>query len=113
MWANFMTLEYVNYIWWGFEQSKNIHVLFIHLGCDIWKLGWSYTPDTVKRNHCSSHQCSHETLFIWCYSLKRLFIAALSLKTPTLFTILLLFVWELSIICTSVTFVKFFSTLPC
>ena len=34
-----MTLEYVNYILWASEQSKNILLLFIHLKLTLGNLG--------------------------------------------------------------------------
>jgi hypothetical protein len=37
----------------GLEQSKDIHLLFVHSSW-TWKLGWSYTLGTMRQYHCSS-----------------------------------------------------------
>ena len=40
------------------EQTGNIHLLlFIHSRW-TWKLGWSYTPNVMRKNYCSSHDFS-------------------------------------------------------
>lgn len=39
MWIGYITSEYVNYILWALEQSKNILLLLIHSGW-TWKFGF-------------------------------------------------------------------------
>jgi hypothetical protein len=67
---------------------------YSYIQADTWTFGWSYTPNTIHMNHCSSQY----------HSLKILFIATLSWKIPTLFTIFLL-----SIIQTKCWFLPVFS----
>ena|ERR1700738_3213270 len=56
MWVGSMILEYVNYILWG-PQTK------YYIQAYTWKIGWSYIPGTIHRNHCSSQHYSHEIFF--------------------------------------------------
>jgi hypothetical protein len=61
MWVSSMTLEDANYIFCGAPKpSKNIRLLFIHVGwfqANTWKFGWSRTPSIIHMYHCST----------WCY----------------------------------------------
>ena len=51
MWVGSMTLEYVKYIMWALEQSKNIHLLFVHSGRHLNFLvklySWDYSQKSL------------------------------------------------------------------
>ena len=48
---------------WALEPNRNIRLLFIHLG-QTWKFWWSYTPNTMRKNYCTSPKYLYETLYI-------------------------------------------------
>ena len=66
-----------------------------------------YTPITMRMNYCSSHEYSHETMFITILFFESLLREAISLKISILFTIFLLFKLALLIIHTNVSFFLF------
>jgi hypothetical protein len=54
MCVNFMTLEYVSYIYIGATNQVRIRIYYSYIQANTWKFRWSYTPQ----------QYSHISLFI-------------------------------------------------
>ena len=96
MWVGFMTLEYVDYISWALNKVR-IYIYYLYIHVELGNLGGVILlalcaiiivhPGNVCRKRCSSQY----------YSLNILFMASLTLKIPTLFTIFLIFILALSL----------------
>ena len=43
---------------------RQVIIIIIIIHANTQKFGWSYTLNTIHKNHCLSWHCSHETLFI-------------------------------------------------
>ena len=83
-----MTLEYVTYIMMPSNNIKIFLFFYSYIHVDTWKSGRSYTPNTIKTNHCSSRHYSQDTLFIPIFiHWEILFTKTLPLKIPTSFKI--------------------------
>lgn len=46
------------------KQRLGIFAHYPYIQVDLGKLGWSYTPGTMRKNYCSSHEYLQGTLFI-------------------------------------------------
>lgn len=64
MWVSSMSMEYVNYVVPTPLYNVRMFVYCSYIQANTHKIGWSSTPNTIYKNHCSSRQYSHETLFI-------------------------------------------------
>lgn len=111
IWVCSMTLKYVNYIMWRYqtkqEYSFTIHAFkltLVNLGRDILPTLFTWIIvrlGNIHRKHYSFY-CSQNILFI----------IAISLKIPTLFTIFIPFKLALFIIFIGVNFFVFPKFLP-
>ena len=110
----FMTLEYVNYIF-GASNKVRVFVFYSYVQANTWKFGQSYAPNIIHRIHYSSQYYSHER-----FSFSVLFIKntihsntiTRNTNNISLFTMFLLFVPALFIICTGINFFLFSKFLP-
>ena len=93
-----MTLEYINYYiqWAPIKVRMFVYYSYIH-AYYTWKFGWKL---------CSQHY-SHETLFISVLFIGNTIHSSTITEIPTLFTIFLLFILALFIICTNFSFYLF------
>lgn len=95
MWADSLTLEYVNLYYVGCLNKVRIFIYYSYTRMDGVIMLALFTKHQFSSRHYSS----------WYYSLKILFIVALSLIILTLFTIFILSIPTLFILHTSVNFV--------
>lgn len=107
-----MNLEYVDYILVRSTNPIRTCIYYSYIQLTLGDLGGvkiptlfiriPVHPDTIHRKHCPS-------LY---YLLKILFVAALALKVLTIFTLFLLCVLALFIICSNVNFFFFSKCIP-
>ena len=98
-----MSSECISHLYYASLLNEvRIFVNHSYIQVDTWKCGWSYTPNTIHKMHCST----------WYNSLKILFIATLPLQIVTLFIIFLHFIHGLFIIHINLCLFLFFF-FPC
>ena len=61
-WVGSMTLEHANYTLMEPPKKTRIFMFYSYIHVDTWTFGWSYIPNVVHMNGCSSRPYSHDTL---------------------------------------------------